>query len=225
MRQICDAARAASCTVSLGINELEGGTIYNSQLMIDADGAILGCRRKLVPTHHERITWGRGDGSDLKAYDTDIGRVGSLICYEHTNPLFRYAMQSQGEQIHVANWPGGMPWTDDLIDASVRSYAVESAAFVVSVTSVFDAHAARYLGEDAARVLRLGGGCTSIVAPGGRYLARAQADREELLTAELDFGLIAEWKHIVDGAGHYARPDVVSLHVDRRKQTSVIITE
>jgi len=218
------AASEAACVVSVGINELDGGTIYNSQLLIDADGTILGCRRKLVPTHHERITWGRGDGSDLGIYETAIGKVGSLICYEHTNPLFRYAIQSQGEQIHIANWPGGMPWTDDLIDAAVRLYAIESAAFVVSTTSVFTPEMAQYLGEQASQPLRLGGGASAIVAPGGKYLARAAPDEEVLLTAELDFGLIADWKHIIDGTGHYARPDVVKLHINQSKQKNVETT-
>ena len=221
VQRIRQAAQEAGCITSVGINELEGGTIFNSQLMIDADGEILGCRRKLVPTHHERITWGRGDGSDLAAYDTGIGKIGSLICYEHTNPLFRYAMQSQGEQIHIANWPGGMPWTDDLIDAAIRMYAIESAAFVVSTTAILTPEIASYLGEEACRPLRIGGGVSMIVAPGGKYLARADPEKEELLTAELDFGLIADWKHIVDGIGHYARPDVVKLHVNRTKQTVV----
>lgn len=222
VRRLQQAAIDAGSVISVGINELEGGTIFNSQLLIDADGTILGCRRKLVPTHHERITWGRGDGTDLSAYDTAVGKVGSLICYEHTNPLFRYAIQSQGEQIHIANWPGGMPWTDDLIDAAIRSYAIESAAFVISTTSILTTDIAEYLGQEACAPLKMGGGVSAIVAPGGKYLARAQPDTETLLTAELDFGLIADWKHIVDGNGHYARPDVVKLHVNQSRQINVV---
>ncbi|VVE23263.1 carbon-nitrogen hydrolase family protein [Pandoraea anhela] len=219
--RIRTAARESGCVLSVGINELDGGTIYNSQLLIDGDGEILSCRRKLVPTHHERMTWGRGDGADLGVHDTSIGRVGALVCYEHTNPLFRFALQAQGEQIHIANWPGGMPWTDPLIDACVRGYAIESASFVVSSTSVLTPAIRDWLGEEACAPLASGGGASAIVAPGGKYLAKASADREERLVAELDYALIADWKHIVDGAGHYARPDVVRLHVNAGRQTCV----
>ena len=159
--------------------------------------------------------------TDLKAWDTQAGRVGALVCYEHTNPLFRYAVQSLGEQIHIANWPGGMPWTYDLIDACIRSYAIESAAFVVSCSALVDDGVARFLGEEAAAKLQRGGGSTAIVAPGGKVLARAQPDREELLCHELDFGLIADWKHVVDGCGHYARPDVLQLRVNDLPQRGV----
>lgn len=219
VERIRTAARESGCVLSVGINELDGGTIYNSQLLIDGDGEILGCRRKLVPTHHERMTWGRGDGADLQVYDTSVGRVGALVCYEHTNPLFRFALQAQSEQIHVANWPGGMPWTDQLIDACVRGYAIESASFVVSSTSIVTPEIRMWLGEEECAPLSVGGGASAIAAPGGKYLARARADSEELLVAELDFGAIAYWKHIVDGAGHYARPDVVRLHVNTGRQT------
>ncbi|MDY7548931.1 carbon-nitrogen hydrolase family protein [Glaciimonas sp. Gout2] len=224
VKRLQTAAREAGCVSVIGINELDGGTIYNSQLSIDADGSILGCRRKLVPTHHERITWGKGDGSDLQTWNTSVGKVGALICYEHTNPLFRYAIQAQGEDIHIANWPGGMPWTDDLIDAAVRMYAIESASFVISTTSIFTEDIADYLGTEASQKLKIGGGASSIVAPGGKYLARAQADNEELLTAQLDFKLIAEWKHIVDGCGHYSRPDVLKLQVNLSKQLNIETT-
>jgi nitrilase len=104
---LCRAARDAGCHVVMGLNEREGGTLYNGQLFIDAEGRILGRRRKLVPTSHERLVWGRGDGSDFQVHDTPLGRLGGLICYEHSNALFRYALHAQGEQIHVANWPGG----------------------------------------------------------------------------------------------------------------------
>lgn len=218
---IRSAARAAKCVAVVGINEVDGGTIYNSQLVVDADGTVLGCRRKLVPTHHERITWGRGDGADLQVFETRVGRVGALVCYEHTHPLFRFALQAQEERVHIANWPGGMPWTDALIDASIRSYAVEGGSFVVSTTSIVTPEIARYLGEEAASKLQMGGGASAIVAPGGKYLARSEPDREQLLCAEVDVGAIAEWKHIVDGNGHYARPDVLQLRVNRARQRNI----
>ena len=221
VKDLCKAAKEAGCVAVIGINEIDGGTIYNSQLVIDDDGEVRGCRRKLMPTHHERITWGRGDGDDLKVFDTKAGKVGALICYEHTNPLFRYAVQAQGEEIHVANWPGGMPWTDELIDAVVRMYAIEAATFVISTTAIVSPEIAAYLGEEQSSKLRIGGGVSSIVAPGGKYLARADADKEQLLCAEIDFSLIADWKHVVDSAGHYSRPDVLQLSVRTGRPSSI----
>ena len=119
----------------LGLSERAGGTLYNSQLFIGPDGEIVGRRRKLVPTSHERMVWGRGDGTDLRVLDLPFGRVGALICYEHANPLFRYALIAQGEEIHVATWPG-LAGISTIVDAACRHHAFEAQAFVVNVTSV-----------------------------------------------------------------------------------------
>lgn len=216
-----DAAREAGIVVVMGLNERDGGTLYNSQLFIDADGEILGCRRKLMPTHHERMSYGFGSGEDLRTFDTSIGKVGALVCFEHSNPLFRYAVQAQGETIHVANWPGGLPWIDEIIDASVRQYAFEAQCFVVSVTSTLTPEFIDELGEQARRIYKPGGGTSAIVAPGGRVIARSKSGGEELLVAELDLAEIGHWKQMVDSFGHYARPDVVRLHVNTTKPASI----
>lgn len=213
------AARRAQCHVVIGLHERRGGTLYNSQLFLGPDGAILGCRRKLVPTSHERLIWGRGDGSDLEVYRTDLGVVGGLICYEHSNALFRYALQAQGEQIHIATWPGGMPGINTIIDAAARHYAFEAQAFVINVTSVLTEAALGALVPEVRDKLKVGGGYSGIIAPRGDWLVGPILDGETLLYADLDFRLIDSMKAIVDSAGHYARPDVVQLKLNRKPQT------
>jgi nitrilase len=212
---LCAAAKAASVFVVMGLHERSGGTLYNAQLFIADDGSILGCRRKLVPTSHERLIWGRGDGSDLRVFATSLGVLGGLVCYEHSNALFRYALQGQGEQIHVANWPGGMPGIDAIVDAAVRSYAFEAQAFVITVSSVITQPLLDALPAEVRERLALGGGNSAIVAPRGDYLAGPARDGEQLLYADLDFARIDALKAIVDSAGHYARPEVVRLWLDR----------
>ena len=103
---IGEACRQAGMVVSIGVNERDGGTLYNTQLLFDADGALIQRRRKISPTYHERMIWGQGDGSGLRAVDSAVGRIGQLACWEHYNPLARYALMADGEQIHSAMYPG-----------------------------------------------------------------------------------------------------------------------
>jgi len=215
---LADAAKRAGCHVVVGLTERDGGTLYNTQLVLGADGTIVGKRRKLMPTHHERMIWGRGDGRDLEVWQTPFGTLGALICYEHSNALYRYAIQSQGEQIHIANWPGGLP-IDGIMDAAARHYAFEGQCFVINVTAVLTEEITAASGGGR---LKPGGGYTAIIAPNGRFLAGPATEGEVILYADLDFDLISDMKMIVDSAGHYARPDVVRLHVDRRPQNLVI---
>jgi aliphatic nitrilase len=222
-QKLCAASKACQCVVVMGVTEKDGGTLYNGQLIIDSDGQILGCRRKLVPTHHERMSYGFGTGADLKVYDTSVGKLGALVCFEHSNPLYRYAVQAQGEVIHVANWPGGLPWTDSIIDASIRQYAFEAQCFVVSVTSVLTQEFIDSLGETAKNIFPPDGGVSAIVAPGGKILAKATTGKEEMIYADMDFSEIAMAKQIVDSFGHYARFDAVQLHLNPVKPGPIVI--
>ena len=222
---LCAAAREAGCQVVMGMTERAGATLYNTLLFIDADGGILGRHRKLVPTSHERMVWGRGDGSDLEVWHTPMGTVGGLICYEHANALYRYALQAQGEAIHIAAWPGGI-CIDAIIDAAARHYAFEMQGFVINVTALLTEEIVAALG-DAARdraALAVGGGYTAILGPRGNFLAGPCRDEETVLYTDLDPAARARMKMVVDSVGHYARPDVVRLQIDKRPQSVLVPT-
>src|ERR1700721_3025460 len=133
---IGEAAKLAKMVVSIGINERVGGTLYNTQLFFDADGTLIQHRRKISPTYHERMIWGQGDGSGLRAVDSAVGRIGSLACWEHYNPLARYALMVDGEQIHSAMYPGSFLGDTfaEQIEVNIRQHALESGCFVVNAT-------------------------------------------------------------------------------------------
>src|ERR1700723_3874586 len=137
---IAAAGRAAHMVVSIGVNERDGGSLYNTQLLFDPAGALLQRRRDVMPTYHERMIWGQGDGSGLRAVDSAVGRIGQLACYEHFNPLARYALIADGEQIHSAMFPGSI--FGDLFsqqtEIQARNHALESGVFVVTATAWLD---------------------------------------------------------------------------------------
>lgn len=132
-----EAARQAGIVVSIGINERDGGTVYNTQLLFDFDGSLIQRRRKISPTYHERMIWGQGDGSGLRAVDSRVGRIGQLACWEHYNPLARYAMMADGEQIHSAMYPGSIfgDLFSEQTQVNIRQHALESGCFVVCATA------------------------------------------------------------------------------------------
>src|SRR5262249_22918051 len=134
---IGDACRQAGMVVSIGVNERDGGTLYNTQLLFDADGTLIQRRRKITPTYHERTIWGEGYGSGLRAVDSAVGRIGQLACWEHYLPLARFALIADGEQIHSAMYPGsfGGDLFAEQTQINVRQHALESACFVVNATA------------------------------------------------------------------------------------------
>jgi nitrilase len=172
---IGEACRQAGMVVSLGVNERDGGTLYNTQLLFDADGTLIQRRRKTTPTHHERMIWGQGDGSGLRAVDSAVGRVGQLACWEHYNPLARYALIADGEQIHAAMYPGsfGGELFAEQTQINIRQHALESACFVVNATAWLNAdQQARIVQDTGCPIGPISGGCfTAIVSPQGE-LAR-----------------------------------------------------
>ena len=133
---VSEAARRRGVVVALGVNERDHGTLYNTQLLFDADGTLVQRRRKITPTYHERMVWGQGQGDGLRAVDTAVGRVGQLACWEHYNPLARYALMADREQIHVGMFPGSMVGQifADQIEVTIRHHALESGCFVVNAT-------------------------------------------------------------------------------------------
>src|SRR5215471_7713069 len=163
------AAKQAGVVVSIGVNERDGGTLYNTQLLFDADGTLIQRRRKISPTYHERMIWGQRDGSGLCAVDSKVGRIGQLACWEHYNPLARYAMMADGEHIHSAMYPGsfaGEPFAE-LIQVNIRQHALESGCFVVNATAWLDAEQqAQIVRDTGGPIGPISGGCfTAIVSP------------------------------------------------------------
>ena len=148
---IGDACREAGVVASIGVNERDGGTLYNTQLLFDADGVLIQRRRKITPTYHERMVWGQGDGSGLCAVDTRVGRIGQLACWEHYNPLARYALMADGEEIHSAMYPGSIFGNlfSEQTEVNVRQHALESACFVVCATAWLDADQQAQIVKDA----------------------------------------------------------------------------
>jgi aliphatic nitrilase len=215
--RVGSAAEKAGTVVVLGVNEKDGGSLYNTQLIFDADGSLLGKRRKIMPTFHERMVWGWGDGSGLGTFDTAVGRLGALICWEHYMPLARYALMAAGEQIHCSHFPGslGGEAMSAQLDAAVRHHAMESGAFVVNATCwLSDAQRTEIAPDESLAELLRGGLCTAVVSPAGAYLAGPLPPGEAMAVAEIDLSDITRQKNLLDTAGHYARPDILQLRLD-----------
>ena len=224
---VADAARRAGAVVVLGVNERDHGSLYNAQLVFDADGSMPLHRRKITPTFHERMIWGQGDGAGLKVVDTAVGRLGALACWEHYNPLARYALMAQHEQIHAAQFPGSLvgPIFGEQIEVTIRHHALESGCFVVNATGwLTEEQIARICpAEPLQRALR--GGCmTAIISPEGSHLVPPLTEGEGILIADLDFALITKRKRMMDSVGHYARPELLSLNLDDRPATPLRTT-
>lgn len=209
-----EAARRHGVVLVIGVHEKVRtgrghGSLFNTQILFGPDGSIQGRHRKLVPTHAERLVWAPGDGGGLEAIDTPAGRVGTLICWEHWMPLARQALHESAEEIHVAAWPT----VRDMYQVASRHYAFEGRCFVVAVGQIIRAGdlpegldlPPELTGRPEALVSS-GGSC--IIAPDGSLLAGPVFDREEILTADLDLGRIAEESMALDVTGHYNRPDI-----------------
>jgi nitrilase len=220
------AARQAGVYVAMGLNErnaqASNASLYNTLLYIGPEGELLGKHRKLVPTAPERMVWAQGDGSTLEVYDTPLGRLGGLICWENYMPLARYSLYAWGVQIYLApTWDNGEPWLSTL-----RHIAKEGRVYVVGCSIAmrkqdipdrleFKAEYYSGVGE------WINKGDSAIVGPDGKFLAGPLNAEEGILYAELDPRQMRGSKWNLDVAGHYARPDVFRLTVSREDRPMI----
>ncbi|MBI2017364.1 MAG: carbon-nitrogen hydrolase family protein [Candidatus Rokubacteria bacterium] len=224
---LAEMARRAGVNCVIGLNELDDRpgslTLYNTLLVISRDGELVGRRRKLVPTHSERVYWGRGGARDIRVFSMDIGMVGGLICYEHHMTLLRAALAELGEELHVAVWPGW--WTMERhlgakraeagargcdIEPAVREYAIENSVFVVSSSWYLPPEEVPPELADVMRYnLAVGGSC--IVNPSGLWVREPVFNAETLVWAEIDQEERRLAKAYFDSVGHYARRDLLRL--------------
>ena len=227
-----DAAKRNHLHAIVGVSERDGGSLYMGQWHYGPEGEVVARRRKLKPTHAERMVFGEGDGSDLVVSDTSLGRIGALCCWEHMQPLVKYAMYSQHEQIHVAAWPAYSLYTDvtyalsaELSLAVNQVYAAEGQCFVLVACSVVSEAIRDRLcdTEEKRKLMKVGGGYSRIFGPDGSSQAEPLSPNEEgLLVADIDLGHISFAKSAADPVGHYARPDVLQLVFNEKAQSVVV---
>lgn len=214
---LAETARKHEVVLNISVHERisEGpgrGTLYNTMLTFGSDGALLNRHRKIMPTYTERMIWGQGDGSGLKAVTTSAGRIGGLICWEHWMPLARQVMHQSGEDIHVAAWPQ----VKEMNLVASRHYAFEGRTFVIACGAVMKARdlpseleAIETLRQNPDAYALRGG--SAIIGPDGSVLAGPVFEEESILTADLDLSRIAEESLALDVAGHYSRPDIFEV--------------
>ncbi len=231
--KICAAAKLSKIMVSVGISEATErsvGCLWNSNLLIGNDGSILTHHRKLVPTFFEKMVWANGDGAGLIVAETDIGRIGALICGENTNPLARYALIAQGEQIHISSyppiWPTHDPEANDRYDlaSAIRiragAHSFEAKVFNIVAAARLDETAMSILGELSGEATRIvtgsPKGVSMILGPSGMPIAEVSSDEDQLLIETIDLVECVIPKQFHDVVGYYNRFDIFGLSVNRQ---------
>lgn len=227
---LCEAAHRANLDVVIGVVERDAqtkGTAYCTLLFIASDGSILGRHRKLKPTHRERTVWGEGDGASLSVYERPYGRISGLNCWEHNMVLPGYVLMSQGTQIHIAAWPGSEAqappapvsvWERQLLLS--RAFASQSAAYVLLVGGL---RSSEHVPDAYQEWAYPATGDSCIIDPRGEIIA-GPAEGETILTADGSMEHVFAAKAACDVAGHYSRPDIFQLRVNRTHHRRVVDT-
>ena len=226
LKTICNLAKEHNIAIYLGIIERAqnrgGHSIYASLVYINQQGEIKSIHRKLQPTYDERLTWAPGDGQGLRVHSLKNFTVGGLNCWENWMPLPRAALYGQGENLHIAVWPGSDHNTKDI----TRFIARESRSFVISVSSLMnktdvpeDTPHFNKIVKDAPEILANGGSC--IAGPDGEWILEPVINKEGLFYETLDFSKVLQERQNFDVVGHYSRPDITKLLVNRERQSTV----
>lgn len=225
---IQDACRRTGVAINLGISErvANGHTLFNSQVIIDSDGTILGVHRKLQPTYVERYIWAQGNGSSLRNWPLSLGyNLGGLACWEHTMNGARQALLTQNQHIHAGAWPalstmaGFEQVADAQIEALMKTHALTAQVFVITASNYVDDTCLKWMEENLGSqdFVKAGGGWSSIIAPFCNYIAGPHVGGEErLVQGELDFAQLGAVKVWIDAAGHYQRPEILQFGFDAR---------
>ena len=222
IKKLSESARKNKISVGISVTEKDGGSLYLTQLWFDPLGNLMGKHRKLKPSGGERLIWGEGEASMMPVFDTEIGRLGGLQCWEHWIPLNIQAMNSQNEQVHVASWPCFVPGDEALTsespnEVSARYYALATQAFVISSTQIHTEEIYEKMGKlspyDA--FVEYGGGNACIIAPNGKILTeKLPRNQEGIVYADIDLKKIVDCKYQIDPAGHYSNK-TMKMVVDR----------
>ncbi|MGZ4150681.1 MAG: carbon-nitrogen hydrolase family protein [Actinomycetota bacterium] len=230
LKPVREAAAQHGVTVVLGVHERDGefsrASVYNTLVTIGSDGSILNRHRKLVPTNPERMVWAPGDGSGLRVLDTPVGRLGGLICWENYMPLARYSLYAQGVEVYVAStWDEGDGWL-----ATMRHIALEGRCWVLGAGCSIQAKDVPEGFPSRERLYPdpeewLNAGDSVIVAPDGEIVAGPLRREHGVLSADIDPARADAAHYTLDVAGHYQRPDVFTLHVDRSVRPQVVFDE
>ena len=229
--RLCRAAAENNIHVVLGFSERSVGTLYLAQTIIDNHGEVIATRRKLKPTHAERTVFDEGDGSHLAVHDTSLGRIGALCCAEHIQPLSKYAMFSQNEQVHIAAWPSfsvyrgaAFQLSAEANNAASQVYALEGQCYVLAPCATVSKEMLDMLADTPQKreLLLEGGGFAMIYGPDAKPLCEPLPETAEgLLYADVDLGFIGVAKAAYDPTGHYSRPDVVRLLFNKKPASRV----